>query len=488
MIGRARRRFVALLEPGSVHVVEFSADADGIEIQGRGSGEALPPGTLADATAALARLIESRGGRKGRATVVVRGFGVSHHILRLPPASRDVWAPIVKREVTRLEPQLVDARVSFVECGTVDRGTTPARDILAAAAPEAVLRAVSDALSKRQIEVEHVTIVPQAIRQAFGELDDGRGSAVVLAMLESGPIVCFFHGGELRLVVEPPVAGARGDARTQAVHGSIERGLVHLRQQFRGARPERLLVAAPAGEEAALADELRRMVDQQAGLEVVGIGAPESLVALGAVCDLESEHSLDLRGRRDAAGAAAAADPPRRRFRHRPLAAAVVAAALVWALIGGYAAWSEGREVESLERQASERAASLGRVLPTLEARRAEDVRVSYLQALDEDYIRLEGVLRELGTVVPPALRLDRLELNRAETGWRARAHGRATGRTSADALAVLQSLSSGVERQLRTTARLEDFEYIDGAGTDDGRPGVRFRLSFSVPFSAGRR
>lgn len=484
MIGRGRRRrLVVVLEPAAVHVIDFREASAAIELTGRSRLEDLPD-SVEEMAAAVASLIESRGGRGGRVVLALRGYGVRHHLLQLPPAEPAIWAQIVQRETQRLGPAAESPVISFVACGSTDRGGNVQRDLLVGAAPRALVEALTAALRQRQIQLEHLTILPQAIRRALREIEgEDAGAAVLLAMLDGGPLLAFFHEGELRLVIEPPLGGASGDARVNVIHDAIERGLMHMRQQFRGSRPDRLLIAAPAGEEEAISDQLRRRMEGPGALDVKGLGAPESLVALGAILDAEGSEGLDLRAEAGPRKKRTAAGRPSRARRHRPVLVGGVVAAALWSLAGSGLAWARAREVRALESEVASRDARLMEVLPVLQARRAHDERTELLTALAADDRRLDAMLHGIGAEIPGDVRLESLELRRGLDEWELTVQGTAFSGSSAAALGSIQTLSDRVAGATGAgQAELVDFDYLDVAPAAEGRPGVWFHLFFRVP------
>lgn len=476
MIRRApASRFVALLEPGAIHLAEYRQQGGSIGSVGPVRMEAAPS-ELREAAAELAARVEGLGGRDRQVDLVVRGFGLATHMLQLPPATPEIWKPIVEREARQLEPGIDAPVVAFSPCGTFQRGSHELRELLVGIAPRTVVDTVRSALADRRITLASLTVAPQAIRRALAEVRDSTEPVVVLAMLDSGPVICFFYDGELRLVSDPPLGETTGRSRAEVLRDTVERGVLHLRQQHHGHRPDRLLVAAGAGQETILSD--LQQVYAGDPMDVRDLGTAGALIGAGTVADVQADDPLDLAGAEGRAGRTVAT-----RFR-TGLAVAVALAAL-WAVAGWLSAWVPARQTAALEEAVAARAEALRPLTGTLERRQAHAERLAQLGRLNAEYTQLESVLRQVGTAVPPGIRLDGMSLDRDDGEWRMELDGTAFAGTAAGAVALLHSLNADVQRRFRAAeVELTDFQYVDpeDAFEAGARAGVRFSLSLTVP------
>jgi hypothetical protein len=468
-------RHVALLEPGAQHLLEFEEGRERLRMTGQETFDGAVE--VADAVHQLADRLEARGARDRSVVVVIRGFGVVHHMIELPPASPEIWAPVVQRELRRLEPGLPEPVVIFTPCGTVSRGQQTAHQLLVAAAPRHLLDELRDACAQRRILIDHVTVLPQALRRAYADLDGEAQTTVLLLMLESGPMLGYFHEGELWLIVEPPLTGTEGVQRSNVLREAMERGALHLKQLHRGAGPRRLLMGGPAADQQNLGWHLQE-ADGDAALEVTSLGTGLPFAGYGALADADADDGLSFGGN------GARRQRRHRRVLHSVLGGAVVAA-LLFAASGVSAMLLQQQRAAEAQRATEARAIQVAPALDLLHTRRSHEQRVNFLSALDSEFLRIERILRELGVAAPAGLRFDALRLNRSGESWAIEVSGTAIGHSTAAAVSALHGFNAQLQRRLQPAdAQLADFVYLDEAAAfaNGGAAGVRFRLDLSVP------
>lgn len=484
---RPRARFSAVLAPSGIHLVQYRDGRRGLQVLRYSSDLARHPDAAA-AARALADLVEADGGRGGRLALAVAGFGSYHHILTLPPAPREVLAPIVQREMRRFYPDLFhgDRGEPAVEFIPVDGSARPAegqpREILVAGVPRELLETVHRQLAEREIELEHWTILPRAFQRLYDVFVGGRDSSALLLMLPSTPLLGLFHEGALRLFSEPFGPQGRAEDDLEAVLAKAERGALFVRQQFRGASVDRFIVAAEPAEAPRLASELeRRLRARVEAFEPWG-DSPGAVVALGAALDVGSEGSLDL---------LPASLGPRTPVERWTRALAVASAAVLVAGAGWWA-WSGVRAAERAEASVAAVDArlaaydeALAAVRPVVEARREHAGRALLLESLVGSHDALPGALWPLDAG-PSGVRIRSFELRRVESGWEGTATGLAVGATSAEVAGSVDSLHAALARALPGgSTELTRLAYVDAPADGGGlaEPNSPIAISFEISF-----
>ncbi len=274
MTRNGTRQFGAFVEPNGIYLVEYKREREGVLILHQHS-DPRRVARLADAGERLAAAIQTGGAVDSQLSVAMRGFGSVYQIMVLPAAKPSVLCPVVRREVARLNPEIENPRVNYVMHGEVERrkrarpgtGTLP-RELLAAAAPETALSAFGEELSSAGVQLTHLTVLPQVVQRLYQQTDFSNAPTACYIGLESGPLLAFFHDGQLRLIAEPPFEPDEDLAsRTRGIVEHLERGKLYLRQKFRGVELNRLLVAVDAPQEAPLLEAQPGDVNRSARID-----------------------------------------------------------------------------------------------------------------------------------------------------------------------------------------------------------------------------
>lgn len=489
-----RPRFSAMMSPQGIHVVQVRR-AKGAPQLTRYAGKVSSIGDPDTGTRTLADIVEGEGGRGGKLSLSVIGFGTYHHILTLPAAPREILLPIMRRELRRFYPDLFQGEadepvIDYVEIDSSGRGGAgQMREYLVAAVPRTLVDRVCGTLQARGIQIEHWTILPQALQRLYDVFAAEPEPSALLLMVPKAPLLGFFQSGELRFFSEP-LLSAEWQAETQmaAVIEQVERGSLFLRQQFRGAFVDRLLLAVDPEDAERNAATLRERLQLQVRAFSPYHDSPGALAALGAALDADAGHRLNL-----LPAEYRPASPSEVWSRALGVAsAAVVIAAAVW--------WGWG--AVQLERRAEQRVAALqaelsargdvyAEVEPIVRERQDHVQRAQILSVLATERDRLPGILWPLqGT--SSAIRLRQFDLTRGPTGWQGRLSGTALGYTSAAASNAIDGIFRDIAAELPPgSVTLDNLDYVeptydpaDDLGESYVGPSIaiNFQLSFIVP------
>ncbi len=499
----APRRFGALIDPNRIYVIEYERQAGGVEIVNHLSVARSMPSIeeAADAVVELVRSTAAPG--DAQLTAAIRGFGISYHLLTLPPAGADVLAPIIDREMRRLFPDIQDPLVGFAVGGHIDRRTgklapvvakkglperrasTPAGEvlpleILAAAAPRHVVGTVAGRLERAGIRLEHLTVVPQAMARLYREVNGSPEPGAVAIMLEGSPVIGVFQGEDVRFISEPPASDEGLSAvDVQTVIDQVGRARMYLRQHFRGADIEKIFVAADPADQAHVDAVLNAALNIEVTPLAPAMGPPAAIAALGGVLNAESGTEMVLYPlpadllRADA----------RRRERTWTLAAAAVCALAVG--IAAFMTFSAAKAAGELRSERAAADAQMARIAPALtviEERRANADRIAAVQAQNARRQQLARLVNGIRLAQPPNVGLTSATLTRAADGWRVEIAGTAVGASGADVLEGVAEFSRELPARIPLQSfSLDSFEYSGEAGDMSGN----FKVSFN---SAGAR
>lgn len=479
------RLFGAFIEPQGIHAVEYARESGGIAVLRHLSDQSRVSG-MADGGERLAALIGAGNGARTSVSAVIRGFGSGYQIMVLPPAPRDILRPIVRRELARLFPDIDNPRADFVIEGVVDRrqrarnnsGAAP-QEILAAAVPERAAQAFADELAAKEMDLDHLTVLPQVLHKLYQRSDGSGEPTAVLLSLPGGPIIGFFHERRLHLIAEPPFGIDMDESgEIQTILEQLERGTLYLRQQFRGAEVSRLLVAADSAQEERLIGLLQSELAITVAPLALGGGAPAVLAAVGAVLDSDSASSLNL-----SPTAVSPEELAERSKQRRGLFAgsAIAALALIWALFNVFNALRWGGEVDSLAARARARSTSLASMRSVVDERQKNAQAYTFLESLIADRGRLQRNLRAVARTMPPGVRLEDFELVRAGEEWRGAVGGLATGSSGAEVLLAVDRFFRNLPREMPLRdlllSQLEDLE----PSATQPRGGIKFRFTFTA-------
>ena len=433
------------------------------------------------------RALRSAGITKADVAIVMRGFGVAHHVLQLPPAKDDVLTPIVEREVRRLEPHLGDAAVGWIPLPPMESGAAEGEgppkqcSLLTAAVPNNVVQVIQRRLEAAGYRLLHVTALPAAMQRLLEEFDGGTESIALVAPLPDGAFIGFSLDGGLRLVVEPPLT-QNEEHEGAALAEEVELGVMFVRQQFRGAAIERVTLV---GSKVSLVDAEETLAGRlhvPAGRLDVKDLSPAALAALGAVLDARSVRPLSLGGWTRTRAQALA-----RTTLEAVAAAAVLIVALLgaWVMFEGVRGKRASNALQIAQRRIEQDAFGLAPLRSTAEQRRMVREAVAALRLVASDRTELQQALSGVAAAVRPPVRIDSMHLVRVASGWLGSMAGAVTGTTNAHAVESLHDLYRELPRRLSLDSlRLDQLRYVDLEET--GPAVVRFQLSFAIP--SGRK
>ncbi|HEX6069760.1 MAG TPA: hypothetical protein VFZ18_08040, partial [Longimicrobiaceae bacterium] len=450
------------------------------------------PGDADASIRQLGALLGSVGAGGRAVSLAVSGFGTCHQLLSLPSAPPDVLRPVIAREMRRFYPDLftsdaAEPILEYAESGA--ESSSPgggAREFLVAAAPPALVQAVTRVLAEYGVAVAGWTIAPRALQRLHAVFGAAGTDEAVVLMLPGSPLLALFHGGGLRLFSEPagPAAARADDGRS--VGEMVDRAALFLRQQFRGARLTRVLVAGERESADAVVADLR----STRGLEVDEFGdqEPGALLALGAALDAEQPDRLSLLP-------AAARPLSRAEWLTRALAVAsvvVLVAASAWWTRDAFRAEREARAaMRVVQTGLSTEQAATAHIREVVGERRSHAERAALLEMLARRHNRLPEVLWPLQAAAP-AVGVVRMQVRPSDAGWQVELTAIARGRNGEEATDAVDALVRQLEAQLAgETVSLSQMTYAPpgpGAAADaaPGEVGLTFEISFTIADQPG--
>ena len=473
--------FGAFIEPSGIHLVEYQRERNGISILRQHSDDRRVTG-LAEAGERVGAIIKSIGIPAARLSCAIRGFGSSYQIMMLPPAEPAVLGAVVRREVARLNPDMDTPRVDYVLGGEVDRrkrnrpeGGVPQQEVFVGAAPELAIVAFGEELSAAGIELDHLTLLPQVVQRLYERVDGSSQPTACFVDLPGGPVIGFFNERQLRLVVEPPVAGEQDvESRVQNLAEHLDRGNLYLRQQFRGVELTRLLVATDPADEAEFFERLEQQLRYSAERFPGPVSEPRALISLGAVIDGEAQQGLNL---------SPFAESPlvraeRERRQYISIGAAVLCAlAILWAVFSTAQVVSLHKRVVADEHVARDRMNTLAPLRVVASQRQLNAQSLTYLNGLRVDRENTQQFLRALGRATPPGVQLQSVALQRKGAEWNVTIAGAAFGNTGADVLLGIDRFYHSLPREMA----LHDLVLSDlvDAPSDQFAAAMKFGVTF---------
>ena len=465
--------------PRGVSAMEYRVTGKGIEVL-RSFDNPARINSERQATDHLLRILQDAGIKKAAIVMTLRGFGVVHHTLGLPPARNEVLSPLVERELKRLEPQLDEPSVGWLGLPVDPAEMTdapPQRQVLAAAVPKHVGDAIAGAVIAGGHRLAHLTALPAAAQRLHEQFVPDGGPSALVAPLHDGALLGFFLGGAMRLVVEPPVAeGDQLDA--PAVAEELELGAMFVRQQFRGAQVERVVIAAPG--DSFLGGEA--VINERLGVPVTRVDVQHlsagALMALGGVLDARSEQPLSLSGAPERASPAGML---------KPVAWAAVLLAMVvgaYAMVEAFRTRDAYTELTRTRQRVDAESFGLTGIRETADQRRLIRDAIDALRLADRDRRELQNGLSTLGGVITPPIRLDSLHLDRGSNGWVSAMAGEVAAETNARSVELLHEFYRDLPRRLGVEElSLGQLSYAD-ENAETGIGAVRFQISFVIPYS----
>lgn len=493
ILGWARRTFAAVVEPDGVWLVEYRREAAGYRVVQQTSDVRRMP-SARDAFDSLATLVRNADARRATLRIALQHFGAFHHIMTLPRADDRVLQPVIRREMQRTF-NVTDPVIAFTSGTPVERrsaeradATTAPSSYFVGGASQETVDALVDALAVPGLTVECVTVVPEAIRRVHEVASSSDDVTASLVCLASGPHLAFFIDGQMEVALEPPIALETESLVDPAmVVSQVERGVVYLRQQFRGAEPKSLFLAAPPGSYDALAATLEERFGIRVRPLMPQIPGPEAVVAMGAVLEGDDSHPIDILPHPPSL-----AERVRDSFRGAQgiatVTSAVAAVVAFWAVMQVNHVRRDNQEVLRLRDQLN---ASLQAAAPI---RQAAERRAGFMQRIIvSDDVRVERLglsteLAGLANILPRTMHFDSLVVARTQTGWTTRVHGEVATPSAAESVRDLNDFFRGLDKRPGvTSATLDQFEYPaatahDSAekAHDDGLVRIHFQVSFA--------
>lgn len=494
----ASRAFGALIANDGVCLVEYEAERTGMRIIDQWIDPARSQ-SIDEALGRLRALVEARGAKQPRLAIAVEQFGVFHHTMTLPGATDDVLLPVIRREVQRAF-GVADSVIAFTrgapserrEASRADERTAP-RQLLIGGAPRIVADALASAFRGSDIRVEIATVVPKSIHSLYEATGSSLEPTAVLVCLEGGPHLAFFLDGRLELAIDPPIALEGERHPIPMILDQVERGTVYFRQQFRGAQPTRLLLAASPEDFEPLASALETRLGARVKPLFAAPSSPAAIVAMGAVLEARRAAPLDL-----------FPHPPTMSERmaralrgpNAVVAASATAAAiaLIWAAsqyLSLNAATRASAQLDASVRQGIVQVAPIRSV-----AERRADVsrQLEFIRTSNRERATLTASLVQVASTAPAAIRFHGVQVVRSANGWLTTIEGQAVGATPAQAVRALDLFYSAIRGRSDVSApNLDQFDYDSPKPAGDSTAAkapepvqdagitLQFRMSFTL-------
>lgn len=493
------RKFGALIDPDRIYVIDYVRKPGGVEIRNHMSVARSMP-SIEEAADAVVELVRSAAGPgETQLIAAIRGFGISYHLLTLPPAGADVLAPVIDREMRRLFPDIEDPLVGFAVGGHIDRRTgklapvpskksLPERrspvatgeilplEILAAAAPRHVVDTVSGTLRRGGIQLEHLTVVPQAMARLYREVNGSPEPAALAIMLQGSPVIGVFQDGDVRFISEPPPSEEGLSAvDVQTVIDQVGRARMYLRQHFRGADISRIFVAADPADQAHVDAVLNAALNVEVVPLAPAMGPPAAIAALGSVLNAEAGTEMVLYP----SPADLLRVDAKRRARTWTMAAAAVCILAV--AVAAFMTVTATKAAGDLREERAAADAAMARIAPAMSVigeRRSNMERVAAITAHYTGRQHLARLVNGIRLAQPMNVGLTSASLTRVAGGWRVEITGTSVGATGADVLEGVAEFSRELPARVPLQGfNLDSFEYAGDAGDMSGN----FKVSFST-------
>lgn len=489
--GRATR-VGAYVCPRGVFAIECHDAPSGVEVD---RTFAAPFGlkTPGEAADHLVSLLASSGVVRASVSITIRGFGVAQHILQLPPASDALLAPVIEREMRRLEPQLAEFALQWMSLPSLESGVTGApgapaqRAILAAAAPMEVVTAFEQRIETAGHRLEHLTTLPIAVHRILEQFDSGTGTIATVLPLPDGAYIGFTLSGGVRLIVDPPLP-QDPEHEAAALAEEVDLAAMFVRQQFRGAHIDRVVLigARPS------LSELKGTVGERLHIPVKQIEAetlaPVAFVALGAVLDAGAPDPQSLGG----ATRPRAVSPTLSRLGTASLVAVFLMALIAfWTVAETVRTVRADRALRSARHQIAQDDFGLAPLRQTAAQRRMVSHALEAVHLSAADRVEVQSALAGVAAVLRPPARLDSLRLAWFDGSWRAIVVGDIASTSNARAVQTLHDFYRELPQRVPLDSlRLDRLTYLDAdaAGRDAEGGSVRFQLSFALQHQVGRR
>jgi len=465
--------------PRGVFTIECKRSRGSLEIA-RALEIPMPLESTGAAADHLVQVLRSARIARGHVAIAIRGFGVVHHVLQLPPASDEMLAPIIERELRRLEPELGRAAISWTPLPPMEGGTEgpPQRSLLTVGAPTEVVTAFEERLEAAGFALDHLTALPGAMERLLEEFASGTESTALVAPLPDGAFLGFSLNAGLRLVLEPPLA-VDGDHDAAAIAEEVELGVIFVRQQFRGAQIERVALVGSKESSADAASAL----SERLHIPVVSLGVEDlstaSFAALGAILDAKAARPLSLGGATRKSGATG----PLSMLQSISIAAVLLLVLLgAWTITETVRAQRAANSLQAARRQIEQDSFGLGPLKSTADQRKLMRDAVNTIRIAARDQVELQESLSNIAAVFGLRAQIDTLRLDRRAGRWRTVVAGSVAGPTNARAVQALNDLYRELPaRVLADSMHLDQLAYADSSSGEGGSV-VRFQMSFGIP------
>lgn len=467
-----RVQLSAVVSPHGISVVSYNTSRTGFDVSRVGSASG-PLLDVEDAAQRLANLISAHGIGAGELTVLVHGLASNYERLTLPSAPAPLLAIVVQREMLRLS-GIPDGVVAYMVNEQAATTAGAKQDVWGGVLGSRMRDLLIEHLAAVNVRIKHIAVLPSVLSTMYTHLGAGPSEGAVMVCLPEGPVAGFVHSGKLRLILESPLGEADDEGYAAVCAEQFARGSLFLRQQYRGAEPATLLLAASAQSWDEIAAELRANHD----VAVTRLGDPKepmpSLLALGAAMDATSHPEMNL------ARGGVQKRAPRGPLLRRIVAAsqALVVVATIFALLQLVRLTRAENALKARDDAAWRYQRAFTTMVSTARARAFEERNIDALEAVLQENGSLQTVLSALAAAAPRAIELDSVEIVRRNGTWDAIVIGHTNAGTNAESVRVLSRFHrSLIAQPPLANARVEDFSYTNGA---DATPAIRFKVTFA--------
>lgn len=475
-----------------VFAIECRSAAAGVEVA-RAVDAPFGLKTVEDAADHLVSVLESAGIVRANVSIAIRGFGVAHHLLQLPPATDALIAPVIERELRRLEPHLGEFALQWTSLPPLDSGIAgvpgaPAqRSILAAGAPEEVIAAFERRLHDAGHRLEHLTTLPVAVQRILEQFDSGTGTIATVLPLPDAAYIGFTLSGGVRLIVDPPLP--QDDAHeAAALAEEVDLAAMFVRQQFRGASIDRVVLIGARPSLTELKETLSERLQIPAKQIEAETLSPVAFVALGAVLDARADDPQSLGG----ATRARALSPGLSRLETASLVAVFVLALVAfWTVAETVRTVRADRSLRAAVRQIEQDDFGLAPLRETAKQRRMVSNALEAVRLSASDRVEVQAALAGVAAVIRPPAQLDTMSLAWVDGAWRAVVIGGVESTSNARAVQTLHDFYRELPQRVPLDSlRLDRLTYGERNERrgDDESGSVRFQLSFALQTRDGGR
>ena len=482
-----RRAFAALIDQDGVALVEYKQEKDGFRVLGARL-ETRHFETIEVASDAVIGMLEAERATNASLAIAVQHFGSFYHSMVLPEATDEILRPIIVREVQRVF-DVADPVIAFSRGPTVDRreaprgeAAKPPRQVQAAGMPRQVLNGLQARLNAAGVTVKVLTVVPETLRRVYDALAGSADPTALLVCRASGPNLAYLIDGRIERAIEPPIAleGERS-IDPAVVVDQVERGAVFLRQQTRGSAATRILLAAQPADYPAIAQALEARTSMTVQPLAKSTGAPEAIVAMGAVLESRSDAPMDLYPRAPTLSARMQTSV---RGRGALPTAFAIAAGLValWAGVQFATLTHTRREIVALTDSVNRAQTTIAPLREAVQARAGLATLHADLAGSKIEQRQLVLALRHLITASGRGLRIDNLTVRRTGDGWQTTLRVQSTGATGGTAIREINSMYETLARDPAFKSLSFEDDGFGWSTTDQGRDSIAAKVGGDSP------